>query len=215
MGKNFTGMTVRQAYAEWAKSYDSDRNLTRDLDQKVMRTMLGNMRFDSAVEIGCGTGKNTALLAGIARTVHAIDSSEAMIAKAKEKSAFDNVIFTVADINQPWPREDRAADLITCNLVLEHISDLSFVFAEAARVLSTGGQLFISELHPFRQYLGTQARFERGDQTLTIEAFVHHVTDFTDAGARNKLLLQTMKEWWHAEDGDKPPRLISFSFTKP
>ena len=27
------------------------------------------------LEVGCGTGKNTALLAGIARTVHAIDYS--------------------------------------------------------------------------------------------------------------------------------------------
>lgn len=208
-------LKVEDAYNSWAATYDSDRNLTRDLDQQVMRTLLGNLRFNSVLEIGCGTGKNTALLAGIARTVHALDSSEAMIAKAKEKSTFDNVLFTIADITQTWPREDQSADLVTCNLVLEHISDLSFVFAEAARVIISGGQLFISELHPFRQYLGTQARFERGQETMTIEAFVHHVTDFTDTGARHKLSLQIMKEWWHAQDVDKPPRLISFLFTKP
>jgi ubiquinone/menaquinone biosynthesis C-methylase UbiE len=208
-------MKVQQAYEEWAATYDSDRNLTRDLDEQITRAALEQLHFDSILEIGCGTGKNTALLAGIAQTVHAIDSSAAMIARAKEKSTFDNVIFTVANINQPWPCEDRSANLITCNLVLEHISNLSFVFAEAARVLITGGQLFISELHPFRQYLGTQARFERGRETMTIEAFVHHVTDFTDAAARSKLLLKSMKEWWHEEDGDKPPRLISFLFTKP
>ena len=208
-------MEVQQAYNDWAATYDSDRNLTRDLDQQVTLNALESLRFDSVLEIGCGTGKNTALLASIARTVHAIDSSEAMLAKAKEKSTFNNVRFTVADINQTWPCEDRSADLITCNLVLEHISNLPFVFAEAARVLNTGGQLFISELHPFRQYLGTQARFERGPETMTIEAFVHHVTDFTDAGAHYGLSLQTLKEWWHAEDLNKPPRLISFSFTKP
>jgi malonyl-CoA O-methyltransferase len=213
--KNFTGMTVNQAYAEWAATYDSDRNLTRDLDQQVMQTLLGSLRFDSVLEIGCGTGKNTELLAGIARTVHAIDSSAAMIAKAREKARFDNVIFTLSDITQTWPCEDRSANLVTCNLVLEHINDLSFVFAEAARVLVSGGQLFISELHPFRQYLGTKARFERGEQTTTIEAFVHHVTDFTDAGARNGLSLQSIKEWWHTEDVNKPPRLISLSFAKP
>lgn len=208
-------LKVEDAYNSWAATYDSDRNLTRDLDQQVMQTLLGNLRFDSVLEIGCGTGKNTALLANIARTVRAIDSSAAMIAKAKEKSAFDNVLFTVADITQTWPCEDQSADLVTCNLVLEHISDLSFVFAEAARVLITGGQLFISELHPFRQYVGTKARFERGQETMTIEAFVHHVTDFTDAGVRHNLSLQSMKEWWHTEDVDKPPRLISFLFTKP
>jgi ubiquinone/menaquinone biosynthesis C-methylase UbiE len=213
--KSSTGMTVRQAYAEWAATYDSDRNLTRDLDQQVMQTLLESLRFDSVLEIGCGTGKNTKLLAGISHTVHAIDSSTAMIAKAREKATFDNVIFAVADITQTWPFEDRSTNLVTCNLVLEHISDLSFVFAEAARVLAIGGQLFISELHPFRQYLGTQARYERGEQTTTIEAFVHHVTDFTDAGANSGLSLQSIKEWWHTEDVNKTPRLISFSFTRP
>jgi hypothetical protein len=29
------------------------------------------------------------------------------------------------------------------------------------------------------------------------------------------LSLESIKEWRHAEDKDKPPRLISFLFTKP
>lgn len=210
-----TSFKVEHAYDDWAATYDSDRNRTRDLDQQVMQTLLGRLRFDSVLEIGCGTGKNTTLLASIARRVHAIDASTEMIARAKEKTKIGNVIFTVADITQAWPCEDRSVNLVTANLVLEHISDLSFIFAEAARVLVSGGQFFISELHPFRQYLGTQARFERGPKTLSIEAFVHHITDFTDAAARNGLLLQSLKEWWHAEDAGKPPRLISFLFTRP
>jgi malonyl-CoA O-methyltransferase len=207
-------MKVRQAYQEWAATYDSARNLTRDLDEQVMLTVLGDLRFESVLEIGCGTGKNTALLACLARKVHAIDYATAMIARAKEKSSFDNVIFTVADIRQTWPCPDRAANLVTCNLVLEHIEDLSFICAEAARVLRTGGQLFISELHPFRQYLGSRAQFGRDHETRTIEAFVHNVTDFTDAAAQNGFSVQSIKEWWHKEDVDKPPRLISFLFVR-
>jgi len=67
------------------------------------------------------------------------------------------VTFAVADLTQPWPCEDQSIDLISCNLVLEHISDLSFIFAEGLRVLRDGGRFFVSELHPFRQYQGTQA----------------------------------------------------------
>jgi ubiquinone/menaquinone biosynthesis C-methylase UbiE len=207
-------MKVREAYQEWAATYDSDRNLTRDLDQQVTATVLGGLRFDSVLEIGCGTGKNTALLARIARTVHAIDYSTAMISRAKEKSPFDNVVFTLADIRQTWPCRKAAVNLVTCNLVLEHIEEPSFIFAEAARVLATGGQLFISELHPFRQYLGTQAHFNRDHETTTIEAFVHNVTDFTDAAQQNGFSIQSIKEWWHEEDVDKPPRLISFLFVR-
>jgi len=207
-------MKVQEAYTEWAATYDTDRNLTRDLDEHVMRETLKQLRFDTVLEIGCGTGKNTALLAGIARRVLAIDLSPAMIARARQKSNFNNVTFTVADITETWPCADRSVELVTSNLVLEHLRDLAFVFSEAARVLTEGGRLFVSELHPFRQYLGVQAHFQRADETMTIDAYVHHVTDFTDAAAQNRLALQSLREWRHAEDGDKPPRLISFLFTR-
>jgi ubiquinone/menaquinone biosynthesis C-methylase UbiE len=208
-------MKVQQAYQEWAATYDSDRNLTRDLDAQVTRAALENLCVHSALELGCGTGKNTALLARISGKVLAIDFSPAMIAKAREKATYENVTFTLADLSRPWPCDELSVDLISCNLVLEHIDDLSFVFAEAARVLSSEGRFFISELHPYLQYRGVQARFERGDETTTIEAFVHDITDFTGAAGHNRLSLGSIKEWRHEEDKDKPPRLISFLFTKP
>jgi len=207
-------MRVQQAYAAWATTYDSDRNLTRDLDRQISQSLLQNLRVDSVLEIGCGTGKNTALLASIATKVQAIDFSEEMLVKAREKSQFQNVTFTLADINHPWPCEDRSADLITFNLVLEHVPGLSFVFAEAARVLINGGRVFVSELHPFRQYQGAQAQFTLNDKAIQIPAFVHHISDFLDAAAANRFALSQMNEWWHEEDKGKPPRLITFIFRK-
>jgi malonyl-CoA O-methyltransferase len=127
----------------------------------------------------------------------------------------ERVKFSVADLNTAWPVADSTINLISCNLVLEHIEHLSFIFAEAARVLVRDGQFFISELHPFRQYLGTQAHFHRDQETHTIDAFVHNVTDFIDAAQNNNLRLEAIKEWQHEEDTGKPPRLISFLFKKP
>ena len=207
-------MNIQQAYTDWSATYDQDRNLTRDLDEIVTRETLANLRCSSILEIGCGTGKNTALLARLGRQVSAIDFSVGMIEKAREKISLDNVRFGVADITQPWPGKDQSVDLVVCNLVLEHISDLAFIFAEASRVLGDVGRFFVSELHPFRQYQGTQARFQRQQERTLIPAFVHHISDFVDAAAANKLALAGMKEWWHQEDKDKPPRLVSFMFVK-
>lgn len=206
-------MEIQKAYSDWSATYDSDRNLTRDLDQTVTKTTLANLRVESILELGCGTGKNTALLAAIGTRVFALDFSSGMIEKAKAKLDSSNVTFEIADITRRWPCENQSFDLVVCNLVLEHVQDLSFIFSEACRVLIDAGQFFVCELHPFRQYQGTVARFER-TRITEISAFVHHLSDFTNAADVNGLTMMSIKEWWHEEDRDKPPRLVSFVFEK-
>jgi SAM-dependent methyltransferase len=208
-----TSATVRAAYDRWAAEYDTDRNRTRDLDAQVTRDVLAALRPASILELGCGTGKNTAFLAGLGAPVQALDFSAAMLARA-EARGLPGVTFTVADLTAPWPRADASADLIVGNLVLEHIADLGHIFAEAARCLLPGGTLFISELHPFRQYLGTQANFAHGGEQIAIPAFIHHLSDFTRAAADAGLGLARLDEWWHDEDAGKPPRLVTILWEK-
>ena len=207
-------MEIQKAYNEWSDSYDADSNLKRDLDRQVTRESLANLHFNSILEIGCGTGKNTAFLVQIGNNVHALDFSDGMIEKAREKVRAENVRFSMADITKRWTFQDRLFDLILCNLVLEHIEDLSHIFSEARRTLKKKGRFFINELHPFKQYEGKKARFMRGEETIEVEAFVHHISDFTNAAAANGLTLVNLKEYWHAEDQAKQPRLISFMFMK-
>lgn len=207
-------MTIQDAYTDWSETYDSDRNLTRDLDQHVTRQQLAKLRCKSILELGCGTGKNTPLLASLSEHVQALDFSAGMIEKARAKVTAPNVTFEIADITKRWPCQDQSFDLIVCNLVLEHIEDLDFIFVEAFRVLVEGGRFFICELHPFRQYLGTQARFQRADYINRITAFTHHAMDFTNTALAAGLIFSEMKEWWHEEDEGKAPRLISFLFEK-
>jgi len=207
-------MSIQNAYNEWSETYDTDENLTRDLDQKVSRETLADLHFHTILEIGCGIGKNTSFLAQIGATVHAVDFSEGMIEKAKEKVQAENVRFSKMDITQRWNFENQSLDLIVCNLVLEHIEDLSFVFSEAARTLKEKGRFFINELHPFRQYEGRKARFYRDEETIEVEAFVHHISDFYNAARINGLTLVELNEYWHEKDHNKPPRLVSFIFEK-
>ncbi|MEH2042274.1 class I SAM-dependent methyltransferase [Nostoc sp.] len=77
-----------------------------------------------------------------------------------------NVVFITEDITKQWTCRNQSADLVTCNLVLEHIEDLSLIFSEASRVLVKGGYFFICELHPFKQYQGTKANFQRQQEFI-------------------------------------------------
>lgn len=209
-------MSIREAYTSWAETYDADPNRTRDLDAKVTREWLGGRRFKTILEIGCGTGKNTEFLATIADRVTAIDFSPGMLsqakAKAEERGFSGNVEFATVDVTHDWPFEAGQFDLVVCNLVLEHVADLGFVFAEAGRCLQSGGEFFLCELHPFRQYEGTVANFSRGGETTEVSASVHHVSEFLQSAEASGFALKRFDERWHADDAGRPPRLATFLF---
>ena len=208
-------MHIRDAYNQWSQTYDSDENNPRDLDRVVTERVLGKSRFASIIEIGCGTGKNTLLLSRIGHRVQAIDFSEHMLQQAREKlRQVNNVVFLLADLTERWPCEVHSADLVTCNLVLEHIGDLRPVFVEAIRTLVDGGQFFICELHPFRQYQGVVANYRSDGQLIQIPAFTHHISDFLEEAHHTGFTLTPLPECWHEKDDGKPPRLVSFLFER-
>jgi ubiquinone/menaquinone biosynthesis C-methylase UbiE len=213
----FTSLNTQSAYTIWAPNYDTDVNLTRDLDRDMTARMLGSKRYALTVEAACGTGKNTPFLASISGSVLALDFSPGMLALARERVRATNVQFQQTDLRDAWPCADESATLVSCNLVLEHIENLFHAFSEAARVLAVGGTFFVSELHPHKQYLGSQARFMHEQQVETrIEAFVHHLSDYLRAAEAASLKLEKLEESWHAEEmgQSKPPRLISLLFRK-
>lgn len=205
-------INVRDAYTSWATSYDHDPNSTRDLDRQVTTQILGQQRAEYLLELGCGTGKNTQFLATIATHVHALDFTEAMLAHARAKVPAPNVTFALADLTQPWPCANQTYDLIVANLVLEHIADLEFIFAEVRRCLKAEGHFFLCELHPAKQYQGLQANFTRDEAEVRIPAYLHHLTDYLEAAATHGLRLHQLREWWHPDDRTRPPRLLSLLF---
>ena len=209
-------MNIESSYDRWSVIYDTNRNRTRDLDAQVTRTRFGASRFNQVLELGCGTGKNTSLLAEVAEAVHAFDFSEGMLTRAQARVSAPNVVFQRLDLSRiPWPVAEAAADIATFNLVLEHLETLGPIFAEAARCLVPGGVLYVSELHPFRQYEGTQARFEdEAGNEVKVAAYTHHVSEFVEAGRRAGLRLERLNEWWHEEDGGRPPRLLTLEFVR-
>lgn len=168
---------VSLAYDAWARTYDRDQNLTRDLDAAAARKALSGLKPKALLELGCGTGKNTVFYARLARRVEALDFSAGMLSRARAKVKSRNVSFSLADLSRLWPVPGSSFDLAACSLVLEHIADLRFFFREAARVLRPGGAIFVCELHPMRQYLGGRARFRRGRRSQDVPSFLHDVTD--------------------------------------
>ena len=207
-------MNIQSAYNSWANNYDEDKNLTRDLDAEIVRNEFSNQKFDSILEVGCGTGKNTIFFESISNRLTAIDFSDNMISKAKKKVISKNVSFKIVDITKDWNLKGNKFDLITFNLILEHIEDLGFIFEQADKHLISNGLIFINELHPFRQYDGKKAVYEENGETKEIDAFVHNVSAFINSANKNGLRLLTLNEFWHEQDQNKLPRILSLKFIK-
>ena len=144
-------MNVQQAYNEWAESYDTVQNKTRDLEAKALRESIAFSEPLDILEIGCGTGKNTEWLLKGAKHLFAADFSAEMLSKAKEKIKAETVEFRQFDLREDWAFSENHFDLITCSLALEHIENIDFVFRQAFRVLRKNGLFYIGELHPFKQ----------------------------------------------------------------
>lgn len=208
---------VASAYNRWAASYDADKNTTRDLDATVVRKAPLVLEGREVLELGSGTGKNTSYLAEHAKSVIAMDFSEGMIARAHERIATSNVTFIRHDVRDTWPVPPDSVDIVVGNLILEHVHDLAPVYFEAARVLRPGGQLFICELHPYRQLLGSQAHFTdpATGETVQLTAHVHTVNEYVNGGIEAGFELRSLGEWTEDEAlPDAPPRLISLLFQR-
>lgn len=205
---------VQQAYNSWAQQYDTNENKTRDLEARSLRETLSSRSFEHCLEIGCGTGKNTVWLLEKAATVTSVDLSEEMLAKAKQKLNSSNVTFIQADITKQWDFVNQQYDLVGFSLVLEHIELLQPVLEKAAAALKVGGHLYISELHPFKQYNGSKARFETEAGTQVVTCFNHHITDFTGVAEKANMELVSIKEYFDDDDRNNIPRLLTLLFRK-
>ncbi len=211
--KNST-MNVQQAYNKWADQYDTNNNKTRDLEAISLRTTLANYQFEHSLEIGCGTGKNTEWLLTKATKVVAVDLSEEMLAKARQKLIADNVQFVQADITNDWNFANEKFELVTFSLVLEHIENLNEIFHKVAEIIKPNGLVYVGELHPFKQYTGTKARFNTADGLQIVTCFNHHISDFTTAAISNDFEIVDIAEYFDDNDNSNIPRILTLLLRK-
>src|SRR5262245_8995500 len=77
---------VAKAYDAWAAVYDTDGNPLVAIDSSVVPAVYSrgdggrDLRGKRALDVGCGTGRHTAMLADAGADVVGIDASQGMLA---------------------------------------------------------------------------------------------------------------------------------------
>lgn len=120
-------------------------------------------------DIGIGDGDMTLLLASFARTLAAIDPSEAVLSRVERKASaagIDDVTFLAGEI-EDLPLEDGSVDLVMVSQVLHLVKSPGRAIAECARVLDVGGRLIVLDL-------------KSHDESWVTEKLVHRHLGFSE-----------------------------------
>lgn len=162
-GTTVDPIPTTEGYASWADFYDEPGNQLIDLEQPIVREILDGLPRGVALDAACGTGRHSAYLASLGHTVIGVDTSAAMLERAREKVPDGE--FHQADLHD-LPLPDDHVDLVLCALSLVHVPDLRPVLAEFVRVLRPGGNLVISDQRGLIPGVGVPVVKERPDGSL-------------------------------------------------
>jgi len=164
---------IRRSFDRAAPGYDRHAVLEREIESRLLERV-EYLQEEPAlvVDIGCGTGSASKLLAAQYEEANiiALDWSTGMLKQVAK-----------TDGKKPWllssdmhalPLAARSADLVFSNLALQWSYDLSAVFHEFRRIMKPGAMLLFSCYGPDTLYELKQAWRDMDER--------QHVNDFPD-----------------------------------
>ena len=118
------------------------------------------MRGRLVLDLACGEGYNTRMLARKGAKVTGIDSSAKMIELAKQEETKEKLAirYLVADASDLSQLPSSHFDIVTCFMSLQDIENLEKTVSEAARVLKHAGRFVSSIPHPCFETLVVKER---------------------------------------------------------
>jgi SAM-dependent methyltransferase len=134
----------------WTKLARAGYDVYRDrLNTPAFFAMLPDVAGLSGLDIGCGEGHNTRLLARRGALVTAIDIAETFVARARQSETDEpmGIDYRVASA-VALPFADGAFDFATGFMSFMDVPETGRVITEAYRVLRPGGFLQFSITHP-------------------------------------------------------------------
>ena len=164
------------------------------------------------VDLGCGTGELTAMLAERwpDATVFGSDSSTDMIATAQQHAIAGRLSFEVADLRD-W-RAERPVDVLTANAVLQWVPGHLNLIDELVRALAPGGWLafqvpdnFDEPSHTLLRDLRLSPRWtdllgEGADRTAGVERPDTYLRKLTELGLEADVWQTTYQQVLQGDD---------------
>jgi len=186
-------------YASWADTYDVLPNPLIEVEEPAVRQLVTDAPPGRALDAACGTGRHAAFLATRGHRVTGVDTSPAMLARARAR--VPEAALAVGSL-AALPIPTASVDLAVCALALMHLPEIGPAIAELRRVLRPGGRLILSDLHPTTLTLGGGALFQGADGAFgRVSGWVHRHEDYVGAFTATGLEIRACVEptWGESE----------------
>jgi ubiquinone/menaquinone biosynthesis C-methylase UbiE len=164
---------VKVGYDRWAQRYD-DRDPSTVLDEPLLLSLAEPLAGRRVLDLACGTGRYSRLLAARGAEVIGADLSRGMLLRARSRT---RVIQAAAE---RLPFAPHSFDLVTCGLLFDHVEDPRQPFREISRVLRPDGRALVTSIHPEMQRLTGADVCVEG---IRIPGRIHEI-EFLESAAR-------------------------------
>ena len=165
-----------EAAREWI---ESDPAVREGMLDSWMLDALGDVRGKAVIDVGCGEGRFSRLLAELGAAVTGVDLTEPLLERACSLRQHGET-YLLADAEDMPEVDDGSFDLAVSYIVLVDLLDYRKAISEAYRVLRSGGRFVVCNIHPMRSaHAGGGGWIKRGDEKL-----FYPLDDYTNEGPR-------------------------------
>ncbi len=204
------------AVESWIDVVRNRKDYYRDeLNNPAAFRLIGNVKSKLVLDLACGEGYNTRILARKGAKVVAIDFSKKLVEQARieetrEKLGIDYQIRDASDLSG---LPSNHFDLVTCFMALQDIDNYDKAVSEVTRVLKNRGRFVFSIPHPcfemisdkgnristHERYFGIgedhiQWKMDRLLKPFETTAFHRTLTDYFSIFYKNRLLVERLVE---------------------
>ncbi len=162
--------------------FQQDQSVRTGMLDSWMLKALGDVTGTKVLDIGCGDGRFSRLLAGSGANVTGVDLTEPFIERARSL-AVGNETYIVGDAETLDGIESNSFDLAVSYIVLVDLLDYRQAIKSAFRVLKPGGRFVVCNVHPMRTSV-PYGWINQGGRKL-----FYALDNYTDEGPREF-------EWW-------------------
>jgi SAM-dependent methyltransferase len=204
------------AAEHWREFVREGKDYYRDeLNNPATFKVIGDVRGKRVLDLACGEGYNTRILATKGAKVIGVDFSERMIELARQEEARikQGISYYVLDTSNLKELSSNYFDLVACFMSLQDMKNYKKAISEVSRVLRNQGRFVFSIPHPCfetmalsgkrinagERYFGAvkypvQWNMERLESPFKTSSFHRTLTDYFETLFRNNLFVSRLVE---------------------